>query len=75
MMDDIETYWQKEDVTYGVTVDLEKTPTVFSDYATAYNQAAGWRENPLYKNKPVFIVERIEHYEVVCKMIEEEKDV
>lgn len=73
-MDDIETYWKKEDVSYGVTVDLEKPLTVFSDYATAYHQAAGRRKNPLYKTKTVYIVERTEHYEVVCMMAEEEDD-
>ena len=55
----------EDEIYYGVTVDLRHTPTVWSQYfADARSQALDMRVNPLWKDKPIYIIEKTEHYEI-----------
>ena len=65
----------EEKIYYGTTRDLKYIPTCWTrSFDEAKNAALRMRENPLWDDDPIFIIEKTEHYEIVgCSKCKQEE--
>ena len=52
-------------ITYGITSDLNRMPTM---YSKSYSEALEDAKMPFHRGDKRYLIERTEHYEVCCEI-------